>query len=142
MPGDCWALRVLFSGRSKLLTQTILFTSADGSAQFREQQIPLDQGSESVRLSTLLAASGIQWRRSPVGFRSAVHVTSEPQWVVVLSGMMEIGLLDGTVRRFCAGEYFYANDTLPDGAHFDPQVHGHWSRQGGDEPLNTLFERA
>ncbi len=134
--------RARFSGRNKLLTQTILFTGEDGSAQFREQQIPLDQGNESVRLSTLMAASGIQWRRSPVGFRSAVHVTSEPQWVVVLSGMMEIGLLDGTVRQFCAGEYFYANDTLPEGVLFDPQVHGHWSRQVGDEPLVTLFLKA
>lgn len=142
MPGDCWERRARFSGRNKLLTQTILFTGEDGSAQFREQQIPLDQGNESVRLSTLMAASGIQWRRSPVGFQSAVHVTSEPQWVVVVSGMMEIGLLDGTIRRFCAGEYFYANDTLPEDVVFDPEIHGHWSRQVGEEPLVTLFLKA
>ena len=33
-------------------------------------------------------------------------------------------------------------DTLPADAVFDPAVHGHWSRQVGDEPLVTAFVRA
>jgi hypothetical protein len=28
---------------------------------------------------------------------------------------------------------------MPAGAVFDAKVHGHWSRQVGDEPLVTLF---
>jgi hypothetical protein len=52
---------------------------------------------------------------------------------------MEIGLQDGTSRLVKAGEHFYSADTLPEGASFDPAVHGHWSRQVGDEPLRTLF---
>lgn len=138
----CWAPRAHCLEKSRLITQAVLFTGPDGRAQFREQPVPLDQGNEAVRLSGLLAASGVQLRRSPVGFRSAVHVTGEPQWVVVLSGAMEIGLLDGTVRRFSAGEFFYSADTLPEGAVFDPQVHGHWSRQAGNEPLVTLFVKS
>jgi hypothetical protein len=74
-----------------------------------------------------------------VGFRSQFHVTGKPQWVFILSGQMEIGLQDGTSRVFSAGEHFYSADTLPEGATFDPTVHGHWSRQVGDEPLRTLF---
>jgi hypothetical protein len=42
---------------------------------------------------------------------------------------------------FRPGQHFYSADTLPPGAAFDPQVHGHWSRQVGDEPLQTLFVR-
>jgi hypothetical protein len=42
---------------------------------------------------------------------------------------------------FGPGEHFYSADTLPDGAVFDGAVHGHWSRQVGDERLITLLVR-
>lgn len=116
-----------------------LFTDTDGRAKFREEQIPLDQGSPQTRLSELLPASALQLRQSPPGFRSAVHVTTQPQWVFILSGLMEIGLPDGSCRVFKAGEHFYSVDTLPEGASFDPEIHGHWSRQVGDQPLVTAF---
>jgi len=54
---------------------------------------------------------------------------------------MEIGLQDGTSRAFGPGEHFYSADVLPTGATFDAQLHGHWSRQVGDVPLQTLFVR-
>jgi hypothetical protein len=54
---------------------------------------------------------------------------------------MEIGLQDGSSRVFGPGGHFYSADTLPEGATFDPAVHGHWSRQVGPEPLVTLFVR-
>ena len=121
--------------------KTILFTGADGRARFREENIPLDQGTEQSRLSQLFASGGYQLRHSPLGFRSQFHCTGEPQWVFILAGRMEIGLQDGTGRVFAAGQHFYSADHLPAGATFDPKVHGHWSRQAGDEPLVTLFVR-
>lgn len=54
---------------------------------------------------------------------------------------MEIGLQEGISRVFKPGEHFYSADVLPDGATFDPAVHGHWSRQVGIDPLMTLFVR-
>ncbi len=54
---------------------------------------------------------------------------------------MEIGLQDGSTRRFGPGEHFHSADTLPPGAEFDPAVHGHRSRQVGPDPLVTLFVR-
>jgi hypothetical protein len=54
---------------------------------------------------------------------------------------MQIGLQDGSTKVFSAGQHFYSADLLPVGAVFDPQVHGHWSRQLGEEPLVTLFVR-
>jgi hypothetical protein len=119
--------------------QIELFTDADGSARFREVSIPLNQGQPAAVLSGILPASGIQFRQSPVGFTSVFHCTPTPQWLFVLSGMMEIGLQDGTVRRFGPGEHFLSADTLPQGAVFDPRVHGHRSAQVGDSPLVTLF---
>jgi hypothetical protein len=52
---------------------------------------------------------------------------------------MEIGLQGGQSRLFKPGEHFYSADLLPAGAQFDPAVHGHWSRQVGEQPLVTLF---
>ncbi len=122
-------------------TQTILFTDTDGRAKFREATIPLPEGNPNSMLSALMPSGGYQLRHSPVGFRSQFHCTITPQWVFILSGQMEISLQDGSARVFKPGEHFYSDDTVPAGATFDAAVHGHWSRQVGDEPLVTLFVR-
>ena len=120
-------------------TRIILFTDTDGRARFRSEPILLNEGNPASQLSTVLPATGLQLRESPVGFRSQVHCTGAPQWVFILGGAMEIGLSDGSSRVFVAGEHFYSADSLPAGATFDPAVHGHWSRQVGGQPLVTLF---
>jgi hypothetical protein len=124
-----------------VFTKVVLYTDSDGRARWREASIPLDDGSPQARLSALMPSGGLQLRESPVGFRSDFHCTTTPQWVFILGGTMEIGLHDGSTRRFGPGQHFYSADTLPAGATFDPAVHGHWSRQVGDEPLRTLFVR-
>ena len=122
-------------------TQVTLFTDTDGRARFREQPVPLPEGTPAAMLSALMPSGGMQLRHSPVGFRSSFHCTITPQWVFILGGQMEIGLQDGSSRVFTAGQHFYSADTLSAGASFDANVHGHWSRQLGDEPLVTLFVR-
>ena len=117
----------------------ILHTDRDGRARFREEAVPLPEGTPQAMLSTVLPASGYQLRHSPVGFRSQFHCTPKPQWVFILQGEMEIGLQDGSTRVFRPGEHFFSADTLPEGAAFDAKVHGHWSRQVGSQPLVTLF---
>lgn len=123
------------------LRKVILFTDTDGRARFRDDWVPLTEGTPQSRLSALMAASACQLRQSPVGFRSTFHCTGHPQWLFVLAGQMEIFLQDGSSRIFRPGDFFYSADTLPQGAVFDPQVHGHWSRQVGPDPLVTLFVR-
>lgn len=121
--------------------KVVLYTDSNGHARFREEQLPLSEGSPQSMLSALLPAAGLQLRESPRGFRSSFHCTTTPQWVFILGGCMEIGLQDGSSRVFAAGEHFYSDDVLPAGAQFDPAVHGHWSRALGDEPLVTAFVR-
>lgn len=119
-----------------------LFTDADGRAKFRELRLDLNEGSPAAALSVLNQGSGHQFRMSPIGFRSQFHCTAIPQWLIVLSGAMEIGFQGGSSRIFKAGQCFYSNDTLPTGAVFDASLHGHWSAQVGVEPLVTVFIRA
>ena len=122
-------------------TKVVLYTDTDGRARFREEQVPLSEGTPMSQLSAWQGAQGLQLRMSPVGFRSQVHCTGIPQWLFVLQGQMEIGLQDGSVRVFGPGQHFYSADVLPEGATFDPALHGHCSRQLGDEPLVTVFVR-
>lgn len=122
-----------------VFTKVTLYTDTDGRAKFREEQIPLEEGTPMSMLSAAFPAAGCQLRQSPVGFRSQFHCTTEPQWLVVLSGEMKIGLQDGSGRNFKPGDHFFSADVLPAGATFDPEIHGHWSCQVGEHPLVTLF---
>ena len=122
-----------------VFTKVVLATEADGRARFHEETLNLPEGSPQSMLSQVYASGGYQLRHSPVGFRSQFHCTGKPQWVFILGGQMEIGLQDGSSRVFKTGEHFYSADVLPLGAVFDAAVHGHWSRQLGDQALITLF---
>jgi hypothetical protein len=124
-----------------IFTKVVLFTDTDGRAKFREEVMTLTEGTPAAMLSAVFSSGGYQLRHSPVGFRSQFHCTGAPQWCFILTGQMEIGLQDGSSRVFVPGQHFYSADTLPEGATFDATVHGHWSRQLGDEPLVTLFVR-
>lgn len=146
-PGDVarcvrGAARRCYARDMETFVRVTLFTDTDGRARFGADALALDQGTPQARLSALWPSGGLQLRISPVGFRSTFHVTQTPQWVFILQGQMEIGLQDGSSRVFGPGQHFYSADTLPAGATFDPAVHGHWSRQVGDEPLVTAFVRA
>ena len=123
-------------------TKIVLYTDSHGRSQFREEQVALSEGTPQAMLSELQPSSRYQLRHSPIGFRSDFHCTTVPQFVFILSGVMEIGLQDGTSRTFKPGQHFYSADLLPRGVNFDASVHGHWSRQVGGEPLVTLFLRA
>ena len=117
----------------------VLYTDPEGRAKWREEAVPLGEGTLQTALSAVFPSAGYQLRASPPGFRSDWHCTPKPQWVFILAGEMEIGLRDGSVRVFRPGGHFYAADLLPQGARFDATLHGHWSAQRGPDALVTLF---
>jgi hypothetical protein len=129
--------------KSMMLTlpYIVLYTDAEGTSRFREETMALPEGSPQTRLSPPFPAQSLQFRQSPPGFQSDFHCTTSPQWTFILAGKMEIGLRDGSSRIFSAGSGFFSNDTLPAGASFNPAIHGHRSRQIGEEALVTLFVR-
>lgn len=135
------ALSHLFVNIMSTFKNIVLYTDSDGLAKFREEEIALPGGSPKALLSDLIPSGGFQVRQSPPGVSSDFHCTTTAQWLVVLSGQMEISLRDGTARIFKAGDHFFSNDLLPPGATFDSTLHGHRSRVVGDTPLETLFVR-
>lgn len=122
-------------------TKIILDIGPDGRSFFREETVPLTERKPLLYLSDPLAGGGVQLRESPVGYTMDFHMTSSPQWTFVLRGKLRIGLQDGTHRIFGPGDHLYAIDILPAGVNFDPQIHGHDSRQVGDEPVVTALVR-
>lgn len=124
-----------------VFTQVILETGPDGRARWREVDIALDHGHPAARLSAELAVQALQLRHSPAGFASDFHCTTQAQWLIVLSGRMEIRLQDGSRRVFGPGQHFYSADLLPEGATFDARVHGHASCALDEQPLVTAFIR-
>jgi hypothetical protein len=126
---------------SPTFTRVVLERGPDGRSRFTEEVVALTERKPQLFLSDPLPGGGVQIRVSPPGYRMDFHSTTQPQWTFVLSGALEIGLPDGTSRVFRPGDHLYSTDTLPPGTRFDPSVHGHNSRQLGDEPLVTALIR-
>ncbi len=102
------------------LKKVILFTDSDGRARFRDEEVPLTEGTPQSRLSALMAASACQLRQSPVGFRSTFHCTGNPQWLFVLAGQMEI-FCKTAARAFLAPASSFTRPTpCPKGPRLTP----------------------
>ncbi len=97
-----------------------LYTGDDGETHMEELD-PADH----PRLSSMHAVTGIQFRVSQPGHFSDWHNAPRKQYVINLSGEVEIGLGDGTVKRFGPGHVTVAEDLTG---------RGHTTRIVGDVP--------
>ena len=84
---------------------TRLYTGADGRSHLED----LDPAKHPT-LTTLQATKGIIFRTTEPGYFSDWHNAPRRQYVITLEGEMEIGLEDGTVRRFGPGHVTLAED--------------------------------
>jgi hypothetical protein len=123
-------------------TKVILDIGPDGCSYFREETVSLEERKPGLFLSPAETTTEVIMRQSPPGYSMDFHMTGRPQWTFVASGVLEIGLQDGTSRIFRAGDHLYSVDMLPQGVTFDPKVHGHWSRTVGADPVITMLVRA
>ena len=102
---------------------TRLYTGADGQTHIEE----LDLASHP-ELTTLQAAKGIVFRTTQPGYFSDWHNAPRRQFVITLSGEVEIGLGDGSLHRFGAGHVTLAEDLTGK---------GHTTRVVGTQPRMT-----
>ncbi|MDA1226476.1 MAG: hypothetical protein O3A33_00760 [Chloroflexi bacterium] len=87
-----------------------LYTGDDGQSHFEE--LTLDS---HPNLTTMQAAKGVMFRLFEAGYFSDWHHAPQNQYVVTLSGEMEIIVGDGTKRRFGVGDVLVAEDTTGQG---------------------------
>ena len=100
-----------------------LYTGADGESHVEELKL-----ADHPELKDSQAATGISMQEFPAKQFLDWHPAPRRQWVIILSGELEIGLGDGTLRRFGPGDARLVEDTAG---------RGHTTRTIGDGPCLT-----
>ncbi len=90
---------------------TRLYTGEDGQAHFEDLNVPAGD-SETISLKS---GADMTFRSSPDGSFSDWHNAPRLQYVIVLSGRMEIGIGDGTKRMFNPGDILQVEDLAGQG---------------------------
>lgn len=87
-----------------------MYTGSDGQSHLEEQTVTAHPA-----LSQERAAVHIQFRELPVGTAMDWHNAPRRQYVIVLSGQLEVGFKDGATRRMNPGDATLAEDLTGSG---------------------------
>lgn len=109
---------------------TRIYTGDDNESHFEDIEIPLFDKGDIGQLSIRMNATGVIFRETPADYHFGWHNAPARQYVVMLSGGVEIEIADGTKRIFQAGDILLAEDTTG---------HGHISRAVDNKPRKSLF---
>jgi quercetin dioxygenase-like cupin family protein len=101
-----------------------IYTGPDNESHFEEREVDL-KFSGDMEVSATEAAEGILFRRAPATHLHSFHPAPRRQYVITLSGQVEIETGDGTVKRFGPGDVMLADDTAG---------RGHITRVVGGQP--------
>ncbi len=106
-----------------------LYTGADNESHFEEIDVELSFNGR-LEASALQPAHGIVFRSAPPSHLSDYHPVPKRQYVITLSGQVEIETGNGTIRRFGPGDVMLAEDTTG---------RGHITRVVGNQPRHYAF---
>jgi len=98
-----------------------LYTGPDGKSHIEEQTLAAHPA-----LAKPVATTHIMFTHQAGGTFLDWHPAPRRQYIIVVSGQIEIGLGDGTVRRFGPGDARLVEDTTGQ---------GHTTRYVGPEPV-------
>jgi hypothetical protein len=107
-----------------------------GKSVFGTREIELS-GLSNWMLSEQQSALNFRLRSSTNPYQSDWHLAGDPTLLIILTGVIEIQLRDGSSQQFAAGDLFIAEDYLIDGVVFDDS-HGHCAQVIGQEVLEAL----
>lgn len=107
-----------------------VYTGDDGQSHFEDVDIPLGPGGGIGRLSRLISGPGVVFRQVGGDYDLDFHNAPRRQFVVNLSGAVDITVGSGETRRLGAGEILLAEDTTGQ---------GHQSRAVDAQPRTCLF---
>ena len=108
---------------------TRLHTGGDGRSHFEDIELELEDFGGSGRMSEPWPARSVVFREVSGDYDWSFHNAPRRQFIVNLTGSVEIELGDGTKRRFGPGSTVLAEDTTGQ---------GHISRAVGGEPRTCL----
>ena len=97
-------------GRSTRMIVRI-YTGHDGQTHFEDLPLPAEE-SHNVALQ---AGANLVFRCFPADYWSDWHTAPRRQYIFILVGQMEIGIGDGTTRRFGPGDVVLADDLTGQG---------------------------
>ncbi len=100
-----------------------MYTGSDGESHLEEQTV-----AAHPILSEARPTAHIQFRELPPGTFMDWHPAPRRQYVIVLSGQLELGFKDGTTKRLNPGDATLAEDTAGP---------GHTTRVVGNSPAVT-----
>ena len=107
-----------------------LFTGPDSKSHFEDVDVDLREQSPATQLSDPLAVTTLVFRRNTSDYQVDWHPAPRRQFVINLTGEVEIEASDGEVRRFGPGSIMLAEDTTGK---------GHISRAASDAERLSLF---
>jgi hypothetical protein len=107
-----------------------LYEDASGISHFEDVQVDLSDNGSASQLSPTLPVSGMNFRRNLMSYDLDWHAAPRRQFIVNLTGGVEITASDGEVRVFGPGSIMLVEDTTGK---------GHKSKATGTEERLSLF---
>lgn len=107
-----------------------IYTGSDGESHFEDIDVALADRGGMGRISELVPARGVVFREVDGSYDLDFHTAPRRQYVVNLTGSVDIETGDGTVRRLGPGDILLAEDTTG---------RGHKSRNVDGKPRQCLF---
>ena len=95
---------------------TVVACSEDGSSHFADAKMPLIEGSipqdaPPYSVTGVMASERLVFSEFPAGFSMEWHPAPRRQFILVLSGRLDISTGDGDHRPFTAGDVLLVTDT-------------------------------
>ena len=139
-PRSCFVTFAFFVVRSDLLflrdfstNQAMkiirIYTGPDNESHFEEKEVDLKFNGD-MEVSATEPAEGILFRRASANHLHSYHPAPRRQYVITLSGAVEIETGDGTIKRFGPGDVMLADDTTG---------RGHITRVVGNQPRTYVM---
>jgi hypothetical protein len=95
-----------------------VYTGADQRSHFEDLTVPMGEfrmgGLFSLK-SELIPVKGVVFRENPLEGSDEFHTPPQRQFVITLSGAVEIKVGDGSTRAFGAGDVLLAEDLTGQG---------------------------
>jgi hypothetical protein len=88
-----------------------IYADADGVARVEQRLVSMQPDSSGRRTSTRLPALDFFFRETPAEHARGKHCAPQRQFIMVVSGIGEIALDDGSKHRFGPGDILFAEDT-------------------------------